>query len=64
MKYGTGAPGQVGWAVDFLEILLRVFCWVGFYFSRGPPPPKTRFATRKSKAQPVYAIKVGYSEGC
>ena len=31
MKYGTGAPGQVGWAVDFQEILLRVF-WVGFYF--------------------------------
>ena len=29
MKYGTGAPGQVGWAVDFLEILLRVF-WVCF----------------------------------
>jgi len=20
MKYGTGAPEQVGWAVDFLEI--------------------------------------------
>ena len=25
MKYGTGAPGQVGWAVDFVEIVLRVF---------------------------------------
>ena len=25
MKYGTGAPGQVGWAVDFLEILLDRF---------------------------------------
>ena len=22
MKYGTGAPGQVGWAVDFVEIFL------------------------------------------
>ena len=40
MKYGTGAPEQVGWAVDFLEILLRYFFWVGFYFSRGPPPQK------------------------
>ena len=30
MKYGTGAPGQVGWAVDFLEILLRVFFWGRF----------------------------------
>ena len=39
MKYGTGAPEQVGWAVDFLEILLSSF-WVGFYFSRGPPPQK------------------------
>ena len=25
MKYGTGAPEQAGWAVDFLEILIRVF---------------------------------------
>ena len=39
MKYGTGAPGQVGWAVDFLEILLTVV-WIGFYFSKGPPPQK------------------------
>ena len=60
MKYGTGAPGQVGWAVGFVEILLRFFFLVGFYFCRGPPPKKTRVVTRKSKAQPVYAIKVGY----
>ena len=25
MKYGIGAPEQVGWAVDFLEILLNSF---------------------------------------
>ncbi len=59
MQYGTGAPGQVGWAVDFLEILLKVFLGRFLLFYR-PAPPKTRFATRKSKAQPVYAIKVGY----
>ena len=34
--------------------------WIGFYFSRGPfPPKKTHFVTRKSKPQPLYAIKVG-----
>ena len=33
MKYGTGAPGQAGWAVDFQEIL----------FFRGPPPKKNLY---------------------
>ncbi len=38
---------------------LRYGFWIGFYFSRGPPPKKTHVVTRKSKPQRLYAIKVG-----
>ena len=43
MKYGTGAPGQVGWAVDFQEILLRVFLGRFLLFLEARPPQKNTF---------------------
>ena len=40
MKYGIGAPEQAGWAVDFLEILLRFFFGLVSTFLEARPPKK------------------------